>query len=108
MMYCQWRARATERAPNIRGLRQSQECPLFPARLGQRSGPNGYVSIMAPLWALVLAFSVIPAAKVFLALKIRRRRRAGLCRACGYDLRASPERCPECGTVSAQAEVAAA
>ena len=54
-----------------------------------------------PDWSLVSAFAVLPAIFAFRQIRaVRRRRhrsRLGLCPACGYDLRASPGRCPECG-----------
>ncbi len=33
------------------------------------------------------------------ALEINTRRQRGLCEVCGYDLRGTPDQCPECGTV---------
>jgi hypothetical protein len=50
----------------------------------------------APYWFLLLLCS-LPAALLLIAAS-RRRRRSGLCPTCGYDLRATPGRCPECGT----------
>ena len=54
-------------------------------------------SIYVPLYLPVLFFG---AWLVFLLHPVHRRRKRkklGLCIKCGYDLRASKERCPECG-----------
>lgn len=57
-----------------------------------------YILVALPLWALFVLLAVLPAC--WAATRIRRRSRsvAGCCPTCGYDLRASQDRCPECGT----------
>jgi hypothetical protein len=55
-----------------------------------------------PHWFLALLFAIPPALHLRAMIRSRRRRhRAGHCPTCGYDLRATPDRCPECGTESA-------
>jgi hypothetical protein len=61
--------------------------------------PNGTLyAIAAPHWFLAMLFAILPALYLRAIVRSRRRNRIGLCRVCGYDLRATPERCPECGT----------
>jgi hypothetical protein len=46
----------------------------------------------------LLTWAVLPAWWLIRHRKLRRESRKGTCRVCGYDLRATPDRCPECGT----------
>ena len=55
--------------------------------------------IGAPLWFLLLVFSAPPVLWLRNHLQARRALRVGHCPVCGYDLRTTPDRCPECGAV---------
>ena len=55
-------------------------------------------SLYIPLYLPVLLFGVWPAWLLLPFHRRRKRKKLGLCLKCGYDLRASKDRCPECGT----------
>lgn len=65
--------------------------------------------LVIPWWILSLLFALFPA--IFFPIRIRKKRalarriKNGLCLTCGYDLRQSPEKCPECGAVAKQTSV---
>src|SRR5688572_6495783 len=67
---------------------------------GAAGGEPEYRLLLIPFWCATLVTGVLPAlwlTREFRRLRFHRRTRQGLCPTCGYDLRASPTRCPECG-----------
>jgi len=71
-------------------------------RLGVKVGRLGYpdevLRIDVALKSIGWAAAPLPALWfVVTLLRARQASRAGMCRHCGYDVRATPDRCPECG-----------
>jgi hypothetical protein len=64
--------------------------PLFSTEAG--------MEVTIPAWFPMLLLAILPAIWLKSRNLKRKRKLLGLCPKCGYDLRASPKRCPECGT----------
>jgi hypothetical protein len=61
-------------------------------------------AVLIPYWAILPPLALLPIAAIRRRLLRWQRRRMGLCRRCGYDLRRSPDRCPECGATRSLAD----
>jgi hypothetical protein len=58
--------------------------------------PEHEIGATAPDWLLAALAAILP---VLWVISVRRRFPTGHCQHCGYDLRATRERCPECGKI---------
>jgi hypothetical protein len=56
-------------------------------------------TITCPAWAIIAASSILPTLWITKRFRKNRCLKKGYCPSCGYDLRATPDRCPECGAI---------
>lgn len=70
-------------------------------RSGSPGHPFSQLLITCPIWPLFLFALLLPGSRLirrmFQTVRSRRASHAGLCPKCGYDVRANPDRCSECG-----------
>lgn len=69
--------------------------------LGQLTSPNtGIIRLIAvPLWSIAAPTGLVVVGLTVGSTRARRRAADNRCATCGYDLRGSAGRCPECGTL---------
>ena len=87
-------------------MRVPRDTPARRWGFGYWDGSKPNVSMICwevwwPLWVLMLPMAALPGAWLIVRARARERQKRvmrHLCVHCGYDVRASKERCPECGT----------
>jgi hypothetical protein len=108
-----WGVAITPTWPDVRGMWERKGCHFLGFQIGKafavyRTGKTAVCVgdqwlVEVPLWMILPVTGCLPAFQLIGTIKQRmaQRRRIDLCRNCGYDLRATPDRCPECGAAAA-------
>jgi hypothetical protein len=65
---------------------------------GPATVSDQFLALQLPLWFWAIVLGVLPFFWARRNLQSYRRRKLGLCCRCAYDVRATPQACPECGT----------
>jgi hypothetical protein len=73
-------------------------CTRHAFGFGMGMDPFGNGAVVIPHWFIAIVSLLLPAWWLVSRHRTKRAIRMGRCPTCGYDLRATPDRCPECGT----------
>jgi hypothetical protein len=79
----------------------AEMCPRHALGFGLGADLFGNPRVVIPHWFIAVISMLLPAWWLLRRHRAKRAARMGVCPSCGYDLRATPERCPECGTAAA-------
>ena len=90
-----WSTHVADMPPSYQRYHQQIWCPDLLVT-------SGNVFVDVPMLPVALGCVGCGSFLIWRGARGRRRAKRGLCPKCGYDLRATPERCPECGTAGAE------